>query len=93
MSVIPVPLAKALADKLYDKQRAATHKIERLVLDALDLDDEQVIYQLIAELSTDYATSEKESSRIGGLVALAATAVALTHINIRPFLPHMVPPM
>ncbi|KAJ2359925.1 hypothetical protein IW150_007648, partial [Coemansia sp. RSA 2607] len=24
---------------------------------------------------------------------LAATAVALTHINIRPFLPHMVPPM
>ncbi|KAI7821599.1 vacuolar protein 14 C-terminal Fig4p binding-domain-containing protein, partial [Kickxella alabastrina] len=92
-SVIPAALAKALADKLYDKQRVATQKIERLVLDALDQDDEQKIYALIAELSTDYATSEKEASRIGGLVALAATAVALTHINIRPFLPHMVPPM
>ncbi|KAJ1879696.1 hypothetical protein LPJ66_011639, partial [Kickxella alabastrina] len=92
-SVIPAALAKALADKLYDKQRVATQKIERLVLDALDQDDEQKIYALIAELSTDYATSEKEAARIGGLVALAATAVALTHINIRPFLPHMVPPM
>ncbi|KAJ2424022.1 hypothetical protein GGF41_002920, partial [Coemansia sp. RSA 2531] len=93
MAVIPLALAKALSDKLYDKQRAATHKIERLVLDALDADDETLIYQVIAELATDYATSEKEASRIGGLVALAATAVALTHINIRPFLPHMVPPM
>ncbi|KAJ1916445.1 hypothetical protein LPJ71_001948 [Coemansia sp. S17] len=93
MTVIPLALAKALSDKLYDKQRAATHKIERLVLDALDADDETLIYQVIAELATDYATSEKEASRIGGLVALAATAVALTHINIRPFLPHMVPPM
>ncbi|KAJ2725074.1 hypothetical protein GGI07_001542 [Coemansia sp. Benny D115] len=92
-SVIPAALAKALTDKFYDKQRTATLKIERLVLDALDVDDEQKIYSLIAELSTDYATSEKEAARIGGLVALAATAVALTHINIRPFLPHMVPPM
>ncbi|KAJ1813332.1 hypothetical protein LPJ56_005200, partial [Coemansia sp. RSA 2599] len=92
-SVIPAALAKALSDKLYDKQRAATLKIERLVLDALEADDEKKIYRLIAELSTDFATSEKESARIGGLVALAATAVALTHINIRPFLPHMVPPM
>ncbi|KAJ1882473.1 hypothetical protein H4R99_000855 [Coemansia sp. RSA 1722] len=91
--VIPAALAKALSDKLYDKQRAATLKIERLVLDALEADDEKRIYSLIAELSTDFATSEKESARIGGLVALAATAVALTHINIRPFLPHMVPPM
>ncbi|KAJ2416815.1 hypothetical protein GGI10_000675 [Coemansia sp. RSA 2530] len=93
MTVIPLALAKALSDKLYDKQRAATHKVERLVLDALDNDDEHLIYELIAELATDYATSEKEASRIGGLVALAATAVALTHINIRPFLPQMVPPM
>ncbi|KAJ1758232.1 hypothetical protein LPJ58_002898 [Coemansia sp. RSA 1591] len=92
-SVIPAGLSKALADKLYDKQRNATLKIERIVLDALDADDEQKIYALVAELATDYATSEKESARIGGLVALAATAVALTHINIRPFLPHMVPPM
>ncbi|KAJ2850005.1 hypothetical protein IWW36_002233 [Coemansia brasiliensis] len=92
-SVIPTGLAKALSDKLYDKQRAATLKVERLVLEALDADDEQKIYRLVAELATDYATSEKESARIGGLVALAATAVALTHINIRPFLPHMVPPM
>ncbi|KAJ2782359.1 hypothetical protein GGI15_002942, partial [Coemansia interrupta] len=92
-SVIPAALAKALSDKLYDKQRAATLKIERLVVDALDADDEQKIYKLITELSTDFATSEKEAARIGGLVALAATAVALTHINIRPFLPHMVPPM
>ncbi|KAJ2670544.1 hypothetical protein GGI25_005820, partial [Coemansia spiralis] len=92
-SVIPAALAKALSDRLYDKQRSATLKIERLVLDALDADDEQKIYHLIAELSTDYATSEREAARIGGLVALAATAVALTHINIRPFLPHMVPPM
>ncbi|KAJ2121407.1 hypothetical protein IW147_004294 [Coemansia sp. RSA 720] len=92
-SVIPAGLSKALADKLYDKQRTATLKIERIVLDALDADDEQKIYGLVAELATDYATSEKESARIGGLVALAATAVALTHINIRPFLPHMVPPM
>ncbi|KAJ2302085.1 hypothetical protein IWW54_006145, partial [Coemansia sp. RSA 2705] len=92
-SVIPAALARALADKLYDKQRAATLKVERLVVDALDADDEQRIYALIAELATDYATSEREAARIGGLVALAATAVALTHINIRPFLPHMVPPM
>ncbi|KAJ2392408.1 hypothetical protein H4S02_000809, partial [Coemansia sp. RSA 2611] len=92
-SVIPAALARALADKLYDKQRAATLKVERLVVDALDADDEQRIYALVAELATDYATSEREAARIGGLVALAATAVALTHINIRPFLPHMVPPM
>ncbi|KAJ1662969.1 hypothetical protein EV178_005423 [Coemansia sp. RSA 1646] len=93
MVVIQPALAKALNDRLYDKQRAATIKIERLVLDALDADDEQRIYGLLAELSTDYATSEKEAARIGGLVALAATAVALTHINIRPFLPHIVPPI
>ncbi|KAJ2806309.1 hypothetical protein H4R20_001734 [Coemansia guatemalensis] len=92
-SVIPAALSKALSDKLYDKQRAATLKVERLVVEALEADDEQKIYQLVAELSTDYATSEKDAARIGGLVALAATAVALTHINIRPFLPHMVPPM
>ncbi|KAJ2403183.1 hypothetical protein GGI23_000158 [Coemansia sp. RSA 2559] len=93
MVVIQPALAKALNDRLYDKQRAATIKIERLVLEALDADDEQRIYGLLAELSTDYATSEKEAARIGGLVALAATAVALTHINIRPFLPHIVPPI
>ncbi|KAJ2609310.1 hypothetical protein H4S08_004108, partial [Coemansia sp. RSA 1365] len=91
--VIPAALAKALSDKLYDKQRAATLKVERLVVEALEADDEQKIYELVAELTTEYATSEKEAARIGGLVALAATAVALTHINIRPFLPHMVPPM
>ncbi|KAJ2695169.1 hypothetical protein GGH99_000303 [Coemansia sp. RSA 1285] len=93
MAVISPALAKALSDRLYDKQRAATIKIERLVLDALDADDEQRIYELLAELSTEYATSEREASRIGGLVALAATAVALTHLNIRPFLPHIVPPI
>ncbi|KAJ2271691.1 hypothetical protein EV176_003900, partial [Coemansia sp. RSA 451] len=58
-SVIPAGLSKALADKLYDKQRNATLKIERIVLDALDADDEQKIYALVAELATDYATSEK----------------------------------
>ncbi|KAI8320641.1 ARM repeat-containing protein, partial [Martensiomyces pterosporus] len=92
-SVIPPAIAKALSDKLYDKQRSATLKIEKLVRDALDADDDQRINEIVAELTTDFATSERESSRIGGLVALAATAVALTHVNIRPFLPLMIPPM
>ncbi|KAJ2714379.1 hypothetical protein H4R19_001758 [Coemansia spiralis] len=90
---IPAALAKALADRLYDKQRLATQKVEQLVRAALEADDDEAIYAVVAELATEFATSEREQARIGGLVALAATAVALTHINIRPFLPHMVPPI
>ncbi|KAJ2772320.1 hypothetical protein IWQ57_001814 [Coemansia nantahalensis] len=91
--VIPAALARALSDRLYDKQRAATQKVEQMVRAALEADDDETIYALVAELATEFATSEREAARIGGLVALAATAVALTHINIRPFLAHMVPPM
>ncbi|KAJ1959930.1 hypothetical protein GGI12_004081 [Dipsacomyces acuminosporus] len=92
-SMLPAAIAKGLSDKLYEKQRGATLKIERMVRDALEADDEQKIYEIIAELTTDFATSEKETSRIGGLLGLAATAVALTPVNITPFLPQMVPPM
>ncbi|KAJ2158342.1 hypothetical protein GGF46_003843 [Coemansia sp. RSA 552] len=92
-SELPAGVAKALADKLYDRQRAALQQIEQLVGAALEADDEQRIFRLVAELSQDFATSEREAARIGGLVALAATAVALTHINVGPFLAHMVPPI
>ncbi|KAJ1953208.1 hypothetical protein EC988_003121, partial [Linderina pennispora] len=92
-SVIPPAVGKALSDKLYDKQRAATLKIEQQVRSALDADDDQIIYQIIAELTTDFATSERESSRIGGLVALGSVSTALTHVNIPQFLPQMILPI
>ncbi|EAT36537.1 AAEL011389-PA [Aedes aegypti] len=68
---------KALSDKTYDKRKIAATEIEKMVADFNVKKNYGQIRRIIEVLSKDFVTSNDSNKKKGGLIALAATSIAL----------------
>ncbi|PNF35433.1 VAC14-like protein [Cryptotermes secundus] len=68
---------RALNDKLYEKRKAAALEIEKMVKEFARVNNTVQIKKLLKVLGQDFATSHNTNTKKGGLIGLAATAVAL----------------
>ncbi|TPX42728.1 hypothetical protein SeLEV6574_g05444 [Synchytrium endobioticum] len=84
---------RGLNDKLYEKRKAAALEVERLVREYLVVNDHTRIRSLIRLLVLDFAYSPIPNSRNGGLIALAAVAIALGPEWVVQYLDFIVPPI
>ncbi|KAI8916403.1 vacuolar protein 14 C-terminal Fig4p binding-domain-containing protein [Gorgonomyces haynaldii] len=91
-SPLSVQIQRGLSDKLYEKRKQAALEIEKLVRDHVGTKEFEKITVILQSLITDFAYSVVPNSRNGGLIALAACAIALgTHVN--SYLEIIVPPI
>ncbi|KAJ3162182.1 hypothetical protein HDU88_007103 [Geranomyces variabilis] len=90
-------IIRGLSDKLYEKRKAAALDIERLIRDALLLttpDQPPTRVSLILKtLIEDFAYSSLPNARNGGLIALAAAAIALGTTELCRHLDAIIPPI
>ncbi|XKL59384.1 hypothetical protein PGB90_000400 [Kerria lacca] len=68
---------RALTDKIYDKRRAAAVEIEKMVKEFASVHNTTQIKKLLTVLGRDFALSKNSNYKKGGLIGLAAIAVAL----------------
>ncbi|EPZ34459.1 Vacuole morphology and inheritance protein 14 domain-containing protein [Rozella allomycis CSF55] len=73
-------LFKNLSDKLYEKRKIAAIEVERSVKDMWQNRDIAKIKQTIEYLSQEFAFSVFPNSRNGGLIGLAAVAIAMGEV-------------
>jgi len=75
--VLPATTVRNLNDKLYEKRKAAALEIERMVKEYHATQAWDKVEGLLRVLAQDFAMSANPHSRKGGLIGLAATAIAL----------------
>ncbi|KAL4443824.1 hypothetical protein ABPG75_011561 [Micractinium tetrahymenae] len=75
--VLPLSVTKHIADKLYEKRKLAALEVEQLVKQLATAGRGAAVVDVIDTLVNSYATSSASNARKGGLLCLAATAVAL----------------
>lgn len=68
---------RALNDKLYEKRKVAALEIEKMVKDFMSKDNTMQIRKLLKLLGQDFTLAHNPNSRKGGLIGLAAMAIAL----------------
>uniref|UniRef100_A0A182P6U2 Protein VAC14 homolog n=1 Tax=Anopheles epiroticus TaxID=199890 RepID=A0A182P6U2_9DIPT len=68
---------KALSDKTYEKRKVAALEIEKMVTDFKTKKNMTQIKRIIDVLSRDFVRSNDSNKKKGGLIALAATSIAL----------------
>ncbi|TPX68575.1 hypothetical protein SpCBS45565_g03061 [Spizellomyces sp. 'palustris'] len=86
-------IVRGLSDKLYEKRKAAALEVERLIRDALTTSDHARISAILRTLIDDFAYSSLPNARNGGLIALAAAAIALGIADLSRHLDAIVPPI
>ncbi|EKC97889.1 hypothetical protein A1Q2_07892 [Trichosporon asahii var. asahii CBS 8904] len=79
---------KGLNDKIYERRKAAALELEKQVLSS----DGARISSIIDQLCGMFAPTNAMHTRNGGLIGLAATAIALGQ-DVAPFLPVIIPPV
>jgi vacuole morphology and inheritance protein 14 len=95
--VITQPLSssicRALGDRLYDKRKAAALEVEAFVRESFAQGERDRVLAIITQLgSSEFALSTQSNSRKGGLIGLAACAIALMD-QTGAFLPDLLPPI
>ncbi|KJE95353.1 HEAT repeat-containing protein [Capsaspora owczarzaki ATCC 30864] len=85
-------IVRALSDKLYEKRKVAALEIEKIVRQLQDSKDSNKIAKVITLLRQDFAFSANGNNRKGGLIGLAATAIALGQ-SITFYLEELIPPV
>uniref|UniRef100_A0A1Q3FD56 Protein VAC14 homolog n=1 Tax=Culex tarsalis TaxID=7177 RepID=A0A1Q3FD56_CULTA len=68
---------RALSDKTYEKRKMAASEIEKMVIEFNAKKNVGQIRRIIEVLSRDFVTSNDSNKKKGGLIALAATSIAL----------------
>lgn len=68
---------RALNDKLYDKRKTAALEIEKMVKEFAAVNNTGQIKRMLKILGQDFALSQNPHARKGGLIGLAAIAIAL----------------
>ena len=85
-------LMRGLNDKLYEKRKIAALEIERMVKEFITNKDVAMIKKLTSVLTTEFSVSHNPHSRKGGLIGLAATAIALGKESVA-YLEELIPPV
>lgn len=91
--LLPPQITRGLSDKLYEKRKIAALEVEKTVREAVVLKDHQKISNLIDALINEYSYSTQSNSRNGGLIALAAAAIALgplVHLHLKAIVPPII---
>lgn len=83
---------RLLNDKLYDKRKTGALEIEKLVRDLMSSKNATQIKKLLRILGQDFTLSQNPSSRKGGLIGLAAVAIALGK-DAGSYVPDLVKPV
>ncbi|KAI9252337.1 vacuolar protein 14 C-terminal Fig4p binding-domain-containing protein [Phascolomyces articulosus] len=89
-SVFSPTVIRELTDKTYDRRKVAALEVESLVKQNKE-SHEQVI-GIIQELVNDFVYSDSSNAQCGGLISLAATAIALGP-RVAEYLDIVVPPI
>ncbi|XP_071785625.1 protein VAC14 homolog [Asterias amurensis] len=89
---LPPATARALSDKLYEKRKGAALEIDRLVRDLVQSNSTDQIEKLLHVLTTEFALSANGNARKGGLIGLAALAIAMGK-DSTAFLPQLIEPV
>ncbi|ORX47951.1 ARM repeat-containing protein [Hesseltinella vesiculosa] len=84
------PLIRGLTDKIYDRRKAAALEIEKLVRENENAPER--VTEIIDALVQDFVYSNNSNARYGGLIGLAATAIALGP-KVAAYLDRIVPPI
>ena len=86
-------LVKALSDKLYDKRKTAALEIEKMVRDMVTMNEMKQVSRIVNILQQEFVESSNPNSRKGGLIGMAASAIALGKETLGIYLPELVPPV
>ncbi|PNS20616.1 hypothetical protein CAC42_343 [Sphaceloma murrayae] len=88
-----ITVQKALSDKLYDKRKGGALELESIIRDSLAANDHDRIAKVVHQLCHDYAYAvHQPHARNGGLIGLAAAAIALGG-EVARYLREIVPPV
>lgn len=68
---------RSLNDKLYEKRKAGALEVERMVKEYVAAQQDQQVKAVLKILGDSFALSSNPNSRKGGLIGLAAAAIAL----------------
>ncbi|KAK2855634.1 hypothetical protein FQN49_004992, partial [Arthroderma sp. PD_2] len=87
-------IQRLLNDKLYDKRKQGALELEKAIREATARGDHAKIKGIIDQLCHEYAYAvHQPHARNGGLIGLAAAAIALGSDEVAPFLSDIVPPV
>ncbi|KAM3501224.1 hypothetical protein MY10362_005725 [Beauveria mimosiformis] len=86
-------IQRALNDKLYDKRKIGALELERVIRELVVSKDYQRVHDILEQLCNDYAYAvHQPHARNGGLIGLAAAAIALGP-ELPRYLAKIVPPV
>lgn len=87
-------IQRLLNDKLYDKRKQGALELEKVIREAVSKNEDARIRGIIEQLCGDYAYAvHQPHARNGGLIGLAAAAIALGSEEVAPYLTSIVPPV
>ncbi|KAJ3222785.1 hypothetical protein HK099_001890, partial [Clydaea vesicula] len=84
-------IIRQLGDKLYDKRKQAALEVEKITRE--NRSKPAVLNKLLSTIINDFCYSTSPNSRNGGLIALAACAIALGNELIVNYLDLIIPPI
>ncbi|KAM0240920.1 hypothetical protein ACHAP5_007719 [Fusarium lateritium] len=86
-------IQRALNDRLYDKRKIGALELERVIRDLVSVKDYQRVHDILEQLCNEYAYAvHQPHARNGGLIGLAAAAIALGP-EVPRYLSKIVPPV
>ncbi|EDO30641.1 predicted protein [Nematostella vectensis] len=85
-------VVRGLNDKLYEKRKTAALEVERMVKEFVANNEVKQIKKLTQVLAEDFAVSHNSHARKGGLIGLAAAAIALGK-DAGLYLKDLIPPV
>lgn len=87
-------IQKGLSDRLYDKRKYAAVELEQVIRDCLEDGERDKIKAIIDQLCRDFAYAiHHPNARNGGLIGLAAAAIALGQNEVVEYLEDIVHPV
>ncbi|KAK9475617.1 vacuolar protein 14 C-terminal Fig4p binding-domain-containing protein [Lipomyces japonicus] len=86
-------IQRGLNDRLYEKRKAAALELEKTIRQCIDDGDEERIRAIVDQLCHDFAYAvHQPNARNGGLIGLAASAIALGP-HVASYLEDIIPPV
>ncbi|KAK9237438.1 vacuolar protein 14 C-terminal Fig4p binding-domain-containing protein [Lipomyces kononenkoae] len=86
-------IQRGLNDRLYEKRKAAALELEKCIRQCVEDDDDAKIRSIVDQLCHDFAYAvHQPNARNGGLIGLAASAIALGP-HVAEYLEDIIPPV
>jgi len=80
---LPQPLLRSLQDKLYEKRKIAALELERYTRELHNEEEKIKIQRILDYLVTNLVYTQHTNSKNGGVMGLAAVAIALGKVNYK----------